>query len=283
MLNFSISLRKNITIFVSVLLIAGLLVAPVPVASAPTLTLSATAAITDGATFTTLDGALGIATVVIGGSTYALVAGYDDNGVQIIDITTPSSPTAVAAITDGATFTELAGAWSIKTVVIGAITYAVVASYNDDGVQIIKILSSVTTTTVTAGVSTTKTLPAGGTMEVTLPSASKVSFTLPSGISGDVTVVTSNSGSSAASITFLGTVVEFTTAASCATGCPVAFNFTQAQLTASGFSSSQIKVFHDSSGDGSFATSEALTTTISTFSGGFTATASTPSTSKFAI
>ncbi len=143
-------------------------------------------------------------------------------------------------------------------------------------------LTNVISTNVTAGISVTKTLPAAGTLEVTLPSTNKVSFTLPSGISGDVTVVTTNSGSSDASISFLGTVVDFTTA-SCTGGCTVAFNFTQAELTASGFSSSDIKIFHDSSGDGSFQTSEALTTTISTFSAGFTATASTPSTSKFAI
>ena len=140
----------------------------------------------------------------------------------------------------------------------------------------------ITSTTVTAGVSVTQTLSTGGTLEVTLPSASKVSFTLPSGISGNVTVVTTNSGSSDASISFLGTVVDFSTA-SCSGNCIVAFNFTQAQLTSSGFASSAIKVFRDSSGDGSFQTSEALTTTISTFSAGFTATASTPSTSKFAI
>ena len=141
---------------------------------------------------------------------------------------------------------------------------------------------TVASTNVTAGVSVTATLPAAGTLQVTLPSTDKVSFTLPSGVSGAVTAVTTNSGSSAASITFLGTVVDFSTA-SCTGGCIVAFNFTQAQLTASGFSSSDIKVFHDSSGDGSFQTSEAKTTTISTFSGGFTATASVPSTSKFSI
>jgi len=144
------------------------------------------------------------------------------------------------------------------------------------------ILTSFTSTNVISGVSVTKTLPTAGTLEVTLPSTSKVSFTLPAGISGDVTVITTNSGNSDASISFLGTIVDFTTT-SCTGGCTIAFNFTHADLTASGFSSSEIKIFHDSDGDGSFQTNEALSTTISTFSGGFTATATTPSTSKFAI
>jgi len=90
--------------------------------------------------FTELDGAKSITTVVIGGTTYAVVAAQADSGVQIIDISTPSSPTAVAAITDGVGgFTELALAISITTVVVGSNTYALVASLFDDGVQIIDI------------------------------------------------------------------------------------------------------------------------------------------------
>ena len=62
---------------------------------------------------------------------------------------TISSPTAVASLTDGVDgFDELDGAYGITTVTIGASTYALVASYNDDGVQIIDISSSTNETNV---------------------------------------------------------------------------------------------------------------------------------------
>ncbi len=65
---------------------------------------------------------------------YAYVAGWDDDGVQILDISDPTNPTAVGSITDDAT-TELDGAYHIK--VVG--NYAYVAGWDDDGVQILDI------------------------------------------------------------------------------------------------------------------------------------------------
>ena len=90
--------------------------------------------------FTALYGARSIATTTIGSSTYALVAASVDNGVQIIDITDPSNPVAVSAVSDGqGNFTELSFASSIATTTIGSSTYALVAASTDDGVQIINI------------------------------------------------------------------------------------------------------------------------------------------------
>ena len=101
-----------------------------------------------------------IATVTVGSSTYALVtSGSSDNsdtvaflpspesdtktrddGVQIIDITNPRNPTPVSSITDGVDgYTELRGAASITTTTIGSSTYALVASPDDSGIQIIDI------------------------------------------------------------------------------------------------------------------------------------------------
>ena len=100
---------------------------------------TATSSVTDGATFDELDGALNISTVKIGSATYALVASENDDGVQIINITNPASPTAVSSITDGATFDELDGAAGITTVQIGSSVYALVAASDDDSVQIIRI------------------------------------------------------------------------------------------------------------------------------------------------
>ncbi len=102
--------------------------------------ITATDAETDGTnSFAELDGAFSVDTFTIGSSTYAIVASEADDGVQIINITDPTNITATDAETDGATFTELDGAYGVETVTIGSSTYAIVASDTDDGVQIINI------------------------------------------------------------------------------------------------------------------------------------------------
>ena len=116
---------------------------PVPVAS-----------ITDdqrhstGKIFDELDFANDITTVKIGNSTYALVAAYRDDGVQIIDITNPADPVPTASFDEGdtvtvdgvtGTFDELTSPRGITTATIGTSTYALVASDTDSGVQIIDI------------------------------------------------------------------------------------------------------------------------------------------------
>ena len=98
-----------------------------------------------------MDGAYAVTTVAIGSSTYALVASFDDDGIQIIDITDPASPTAVSAVSDEENgFTELDGARGITTTVIGDGTYALVASFDDDGIQIIDITDPASPTAVSA-------------------------------------------------------------------------------------------------------------------------------------
>ena len=96
---------------------------------------------TDGVNgFDELDGARGVATFAIGASMYAIVVARDDNGVQLIDVSDPSSPAAVGSATDGVNgFDVLDGAFGVATFVIGASTYAIVASYVDDGVQLINV------------------------------------------------------------------------------------------------------------------------------------------------
>ena len=139
-----------------------------------------TASITDGETvpvggtnktFDELDGARGITTVEIDSSTYALVSSFRDDGVQIIDITNPTTPFPTASITDGETvpvggtnktFDVLDGAWDITTVEIDSSTYALVAANADDGVQIIDITNPATPFP-TASITDGKTVPVGGT------------------------------------------------------------------------------------------------------------------------
>ena len=88
--------------------------------------------------FLELDGANGIAVFESGDSTYAAVAAYWDDGVQILDITDPSAITAAGNITDTPAL-ELLGASGIAVFESGGSTYAAVASYFDDGVQILDI------------------------------------------------------------------------------------------------------------------------------------------------
>ena len=90
--------------------------------------------------FNTLCNASSVATTQIGDSHYALVASRGDDGIQIIDITDPADPTAIASVTDGKDgFDTLRDASSVATTQIGDSHYALVASRGDSGIQIIDI------------------------------------------------------------------------------------------------------------------------------------------------
>ena len=85
-----------------------------------------------------LNGARGIATFLAGGHTYAAVASNDDDGVQILNVTDPRDIAATYQISDGGS-RELNGARGIATFLAGGQIYAAVASFNDDGVQILQL------------------------------------------------------------------------------------------------------------------------------------------------
>ena len=108
--------------------------------SDPSVPVAVSSAIDGANGFDRLDGANGVATFVINASTYAIVTGIDDDGVQLIDVSDPSAPVAVSSATDGVDgFEELDGAHCVATFVINASTYAIVASWDDDGVQLIDV------------------------------------------------------------------------------------------------------------------------------------------------
>ena len=85
-----------------------------------------------------LNGPWGIATFESGGSTYAAVASFVDNGVQILDVTDPSDITAAGSIGDDGTL-ALRSARDIATFESGNSTYAAVAAFDDGGVQILNV------------------------------------------------------------------------------------------------------------------------------------------------
>ena len=103
----------------------------------------AAGSITDGGNLTDalkLSGARDIATFELGGSTYAAVAAYTENGVQILDITNPSNITAAGSISesDDSSLVLLAP-YAITTFESSGHIYAAVTSFSDDGVQILDI------------------------------------------------------------------------------------------------------------------------------------------------
>ena len=85
-----------------------------------------------------LVGASGIATFKIGTGTYAAVTAYEENGVQILNVTDPTDITATDSIVDSSSL-ELGSASGIATFKIGTGTYAAVAAFFDDGVQILNV------------------------------------------------------------------------------------------------------------------------------------------------
>ena len=105
---------------------------------------SAVSSATDGRDgFDELNGATDVATFTIAGRTYAVVAAFSDNGIQIIDLTDPARPSAVASLSD-TTNTELVGADGVATFAIAGRTYAVVSASTDDAVQVINLTDPAT-------------------------------------------------------------------------------------------------------------------------------------------
>ena len=95
----------------------------------------------DGANgFDQLGLAWGVDTFVIGDKTYAIVTDYNDDGFQVIDLSDPTNPAAVASATDNANgFDVMERAGKVHTFVFGGATYAIMGSYDDNGVQVIDL------------------------------------------------------------------------------------------------------------------------------------------------
>ncbi len=86
-----------------------------------------------------LDGAQGVAVFTIGNRTYAAVASFADDGLQLVDVTDPASPVAAGSLEDTGS-TELDGASDVAVFTIGNRTYAAVASASgDDGLQLVDV------------------------------------------------------------------------------------------------------------------------------------------------
>ena len=91
--------------------------------------------------FTELYNSFGVKTFTVGASVYAIVCGKNDHGCQIMDLSNLSpagNPVAVSSIEDGVNgFNNLQDPCNVDVFVLGSSTYAVVASFSDDAVQIV--------------------------------------------------------------------------------------------------------------------------------------------------
>ena len=108
----------------------------------------------DSGGYKKLDGANDVDTFKIGTDMYAIIASRgaamdttNYGGFQIVDVSNPYRPLAAGSGTDNGSFsashyTELDGASGVKTFKIGTYTYAIIASEDDDGVQMIRITDS---------------------------------------------------------------------------------------------------------------------------------------------
>ena len=108
------------------------------------LTASAASDITDSTTddptdYKILYGARSIETVEIDGSTYAIVAAYGNSGVQIINITNPTSPESVSGLHSSTGFSSLGSAVDTATFKIDGFTYVLIIALADNAVHIINI------------------------------------------------------------------------------------------------------------------------------------------------
>ena len=86
-----------------------------------------------------LNGPRGMATFESGTDTYAIVAAYTDDGVQILNITSPTNILPAGNITDDTTNLKLKRATDIAVFKSRTDTYAAVTAEIDDGVQILNI------------------------------------------------------------------------------------------------------------------------------------------------
>ena len=93
----------------------------------------------DPPTFDVLDYPTDVTTIKIRDIPYALVTARDDDGLQIINMSDPSSPIPVKGVRDGPKFKTLNSAWHVDAAKIGDGYYALVTSLRDSGIQIINI------------------------------------------------------------------------------------------------------------------------------------------------
>ena len=80
-----------------------------------------------------------VTTAQIGSATYLFVAGSNDNGVSVFEVTNDGILTNVDNITDNTGDLQLSGARSVHTAQIGSSTYLFVTGSDDNGVSVFEV------------------------------------------------------------------------------------------------------------------------------------------------
>ena len=88
-----------------------------------------------------LAGARGLTTAQIGSNTYLFVAGQNDDGVSVFQVSSDGSLVNVDNIDDTGDL-ELDGASSVSTAKIGNSTYLFTTGFSDDGVSVFEVLGN---------------------------------------------------------------------------------------------------------------------------------------------
>ncbi|MCY4491288.1 MAG: hypothetical protein OXC46_07475, partial [Thaumarchaeota archaeon] len=78
-----------------------------------------------------------VTSFMVNSKTYLAVASFNDRGVQILDVSDPANITATDSLNDVNSMHELNGPYGITSFTVNSKTYLAVASFSDDGVQII--------------------------------------------------------------------------------------------------------------------------------------------------
>ena len=113
-----------------------------------------------------LKSAWGITTFESDGHTYVAIAASADHGVQILNVTNPSTITPTARINDSSDL-ELRGATGIATFESDGHTYVAVAASVDNGVQILNVTNP-STITPTASIDDSNDPALGGAEQITI-------------------------------------------------------------------------------------------------------------------
>merc|ERR1712070_668115 len=89
--------------------------------------------------FTVLRTPRGMGTYKLAGQTHAIVSSRYDTGVQMVSLADPATPTPAGTAVDGVDgIQELNQPWGVDTFVQNGQQYAVVAGYQDGGIEIIR-------------------------------------------------------------------------------------------------------------------------------------------------
>ena len=126
-----------------------------------------------------LEQTYGVAIATIGDSTYVVAIGNIDDGIAIIDISTPASPVYVGEIEDDAD-KELNGPAGVAVETIGGLTYAIVVSEKDSAVTVIDITTP-SDPTIVATVSDDAVKELGGAKAVSIATIGDSIYAVVSG------------------------------------------------------------------------------------------------------